>query len=73
MSMFNNSSMNDKLTVRRISFRFDFLFDDDEIESYGSNLTDDDDDDDFRFIFGQNFTDNNDDDNDDDDEYHSWH
>ncbi len=43
--------------------RFDFLFDDDDIESYGSYLTDDDD---FRFTDDHDLTDN-------DEEYPLWH
>lgn len=54
-----------------IQSRFDFLFDDDndEIESYGSYLTDDED---FRFPFDHNLTDNDDDDEDDDETYDAW-
>ncbi len=43
--------------------RFDYLFDDDDIESYGSYLTDEDE---FRFADEPDLTDN-------DEEFRSWH
>jgi hypothetical protein len=46
-----------------IVFRLDFLFDDDDIESYGSYFTDEDD---FRLADEHDLTDN-------DEEYRSWH